>query len=69
MLARQLHARVVVERGAGHSVLGLDPNGCATPAVKAFLVGRPLPTCRSRGASITIRGRAARAAVAQPGPR
>ena len=38
VLAKQLNARVVVERGAGHSVLGLDPNGCATPAVKAFLV-------------------------------
>jgi pimeloyl-ACP methyl ester carboxylesterase len=64
-LARELGARVVVERGAGHAVLGLDPNGCATPAVKAFLVGRPLPACRSSGASITIRGAAARAASAR----
>lgn len=68
-LARKLHARVVVERGAGHSVLGLDPNGCATPAVTAFLAGRPLPVCRPRSAFVTIRGRTARGAVTHPGLR
>ncbi|MEY2513338.1 MAG: hypothetical protein QOJ89_696 [bacterium] len=66
-LAAQLHARIVVERGAGHSVLGLDPNGCATPAVKAFLVGRPLPACKPRSAFLTFRGSSARAAVVPPG--
>jgi pimeloyl-ACP methyl ester carboxylesterase len=68
-LAGLLHGRVVVERGAGHSVLGLDPNGCATPAVKAFLVGRPLPTCKPRGAILTVTSAAVRAAVVWPGLR
>jgi pimeloyl-ACP methyl ester carboxylesterase len=55
-LAAALHGRVVVEPGAGHSVLGLDSNGCATPAVEAFLAGRPVPACRRRRAFITLRG-------------
>jgi pimeloyl-ACP methyl ester carboxylesterase len=58
-LAAELHGDVVVERGAGHSVLGVDVNGCATPAVAAFLAGRGVPACRPRPATLTIRGRAA----------
>ncbi len=38
-------ARLVVERGVGHSVLGADPGGCATGAVRAFLADRTLPRC------------------------
>jgi len=64
-LASALKAGVVVERGAGHSVLE-DPNACATPAVEAFLAGRPLPRCRSGGAFITI-DRSARSPSAPPG--
>ena len=44
-LADALHGELVTERGAGHQVLGIEPNGCATPAVDAFLGGRPLPRC------------------------
>ncbi|MEY2515181.1 MAG: hypothetical protein QOJ89_2539 [bacterium] len=58
-LAALLHGKVVVEQGVGHGVLGRDPNGCATPAVEAFLAGRPLPQCQ-RSAGITIEPRAAR---------
>jgi pimeloyl-ACP methyl ester carboxylesterase len=59
-LAAELHGVVVVERGAGHSVLGFDVDGCATPAVAAFLAGGRLPACKPHTASLTIRGRAAR---------
>jgi pimeloyl-ACP methyl ester carboxylesterase len=45
-LATALHGRVVVERGVGHGVLGANPYGCASPAVAAFLAGRPVPKCR-----------------------
>jgi hypothetical protein len=57
-----LHGKVVVEQGVGHGVLGRDPNGCATPAVDAFLARRPLPQCY-RGAAITIVPGARRIAV------
>jgi pimeloyl-ACP methyl ester carboxylesterase len=61
-LAALLHGTVVVEQGVGHGVLGRDPNGCATPAVEAFLARRPLPQCQ-RSAAITIVPRARRVAV------
>ncbi len=61
-LANALHGRIVVEHGIGHGVLGLDPNGCATPAVEAFLASRPLPRCQ-RQASVTIERAARRSAV------
>jgi pimeloyl-ACP methyl ester carboxylesterase len=63
-LAALLHGKVVVEQGVGHGVLGRDPNGCAPPAVEAFLAGRPLTRCHRR-ASVTIE-RAARRATAVP---
>jgi pimeloyl-ACP methyl ester carboxylesterase len=68
-LATALHGRLVIERDVGHAVLGADPNGCAPPAVEAFLARRPPPACR-REAVITLRGRGtpARPALrAQPG--
>ena len=61
-LAQALGGRLVVERGVGHQVLGYDPNGCATPAVEAFLAGRGVPACR-RGASISIGPTASRRAL------
>ena len=64
LLAKSLNARVVTERGVGHQVLGLEPNGCATPAVEAFLAERPIPDC-DHSASITI-GRAAVRRAALP---
>ncbi|HEY1538788.1 MAG TPA: alpha/beta hydrolase [Solirubrobacteraceae bacterium] len=45
-LARALHGHLVVEQGVGHGVLGERHNGCASPAVAAFLAGRPLAPCR-----------------------
>jgi pimeloyl-ACP methyl ester carboxylesterase len=57
-LATALHAKLVVEQGVGHGVLGTDPNGCATPAVAAFLARRPLPVCH-HDVSLTITPRAA----------
>ncbi len=62
-LARSLPgARLVVEHGVGHSVLGAAPGGCADGAVAAFLAARPLPRCR-RSASLTVSfARTARAA-------
>ncbi|MDX6683315.1 MAG: hypothetical protein QOG94_3354 [Solirubrobacteraceae bacterium] len=62
-LAADLHGRLVVERGAGHSVLGVDTSGCATPAVAAFLADRRLPVCRPRAAKLTIRDRTALAPI------
>ncbi len=54
-LARALPgARLLVERGVGHSVLGADPGGCADAAVGAFLGGAALPRCRRGGASLTL---------------
>ena len=41
-------ARVLMERGVGHSVLGADADGCAGPAARAFLLGRTLPRCARR---------------------
>jgi len=66
-LTQALGGRLVVERGVGHQVLGADPNGCAMPAVEAFLAGRGVPECR-RDASISI-GRAVsrRAPSVDPG--
>lgn len=61
-LAALLHGTVVVEQGIGHGVLGRDPNGCATPAVEAFLARRPLAQCH-RNAAITIEPTARRSAV------
>ena len=52
-------AQLVVERDVGHGVLGSDPNGCADPAVAAFLARRPLPPCR-RDRSASIRARTSR---------
>ena len=49
-------AKLVVERGVGHGVLGADPNGCADPAVEAFLARRPLPACR-HDVSISVTAR------------
>jgi pimeloyl-ACP methyl ester carboxylesterase len=48
-LAAALPARLVVERGVGHSVLGADPAGCAGPATAAFLAGTELPGCDGPG--------------------
>jgi pimeloyl-ACP methyl ester carboxylesterase len=42
-------ARVIVERGVGHSVLGADPAGCGGPAANAFLAGSELPRCGVEG--------------------
>jgi pimeloyl-ACP methyl ester carboxylesterase len=55
-LAAALHGRVVVEQGVGHGVLGRDFNGCATPAVEAFLADRPLPRCERSAAIVIERG-------------
>ncbi len=66
VLAASLGGRVLVERGIGHGVLGRDPNGCATPAVEAFLDSRPLPEC-DRASSIGIEP-AARRAFPRLGP-
>src|SRR5204862_2277277 len=61
-LATALAGKIVVEQGVGHGVLGRDPNGCATPAVEAFLASRPLPRC-SRSSSIAIQPVARRIAA------
>jgi pimeloyl-ACP methyl ester carboxylesterase len=46
-LARELGgARVVVQRGVGHDVLGARPGGCVDRAVDAFLARRTAPGCR-----------------------
>jgi pimeloyl-ACP methyl ester carboxylesterase len=46
-LARALgDARLLVERGVGHDVLGARPGGCVDRTVAAFLARRPAPTCR-----------------------
>lgn len=50
-------AKLLVERDVGHGVLGSDINGCANPAVAAFLAHRPVPACR-RDVSVSIRARA-----------
>ena len=65
-LATALHGKLLVEQGIGHGVLGLDPNGCATPAVEAFLASRPLPRCE-RSASVTIERGARRLDIPRPG--
>jgi pimeloyl-ACP methyl ester carboxylesterase len=62
-MATSLHGRLVVERGVGHDVLGADPNGCAPPAVEAFLARRPPPACRRDHAA-----RPHRAASGSPQP-
>lgn len=54
-------AQLVVERDVGHGVLGSDRNGCADPAVAAFLARRPLPACRRAG-SASVRDRRSRQA-------
>jgi pimeloyl-ACP methyl ester carboxylesterase len=59
ILARALHGRLVVEHGAGHAVLGQLSDGCASPAVEAFLAHRPPPVCRPRNAAIAITRRSA----------
>ena len=48
--AEQVHAAIplstlVVVPHNGHSVLGTDPSGCATKAVKAFFAGTPPQQC------------------------
>lgn len=53
-LADALNGRVVVEPGAGHFALYFGFDGCARPAVKAFLASRALPTCRRGGSNIAI---------------
>ena len=63
-LAHALRGRVVVEPGAGHFALYFGYDGCARPAVKAFLALRPPRRCTRGGAEVTIGGAAARAAVA-----
>jgi pimeloyl-ACP methyl ester carboxylesterase len=66
LLTASLHGRLVIERGVGHAVLGADPNGCAPPAVKAFLAPRPPPACR-RETSITLqRGLATPPGLSEP---
>jgi pimeloyl-ACP methyl ester carboxylesterase len=62
-LAKTLNGRIVTERGVGHQVLGLEPNGCATPAVEAFLAARPIPACDHSVAISVGRGAARRAPV------
>jgi hypothetical protein len=59
-LAQALGGRLVIERNVGHQVLGFDPNGCAMPAVEAFLAGRGVPACRRSDALIGIGRSAAR---------
>jgi pimeloyl-ACP methyl ester carboxylesterase len=45
-LARELGgARVLVQRGVGHDVLGARPGGCVDRAVEAFLARRAAPSC------------------------
>jgi pimeloyl-ACP methyl ester carboxylesterase len=45
-LARELGgARVIVQRGVGHDVLGARPGGCVDGAVEAFLARRAAPSC------------------------
>jgi pimeloyl-ACP methyl ester carboxylesterase len=61
-LATALGGHIVVEQGRGHGVLGFDPNGCATPAVEAFLDRRPIPSC-NRSAALTVERSARRLAV------
>ena len=56
-LARSLGGRLVIERNVGHQVLGYDLNGCAMPAVEAFLAGRGVPACQRDTTTIGI-GRA-----------
>jgi pimeloyl-ACP methyl ester carboxylesterase len=63
-LTYALRGEILVEQGIGHGVLGVDPNGCATPAVEAFLDRRPLPKC-NRSSSISIE-RAARSVLPRP---
>jgi len=55
-LARALpgRARLLVERGTGHGVLGAGAGGCADGAVEAFLDRRPVPRCVRDRASLTI---------------
>jgi hypothetical protein len=53
-LAQALNARLVTERGAGHSVLGQTGGGCATAAVEAFLTGRGPQDCRLGDPTISI---------------
>jgi pimeloyl-ACP methyl ester carboxylesterase len=53
-LAQALNARLVTERGAGHSVLGQTGGGCATQAVESFLAGRGAQACRPGGPTISI---------------
>lgn len=47
-------ARLVIERGVGHSVLGAHAGGCASGAVAAFPEGRASPPCPRGGATVTI---------------
>jgi pimeloyl-ACP methyl ester carboxylesterase len=53
-------ARLLVERGVGHGVLGADPGGCADGAVQAFLDRRGVPRCRRDGASLSLSAASAR---------
>jgi pimeloyl-ACP methyl ester carboxylesterase len=54
-LARALPAaRLLVERGVGHGVVGALPGGCADGALQAFLDRRPLPRCRRGDAALTL---------------
>ena len=62
-LADALNGRVVVEPGAGHFALYFGFDGCTRPAVKAFLAGRAVATCRRPGSSVAVGAAAARAAL------
>ncbi len=54
-LARALPGgRLLVERGAGHGVIGAGTGGCADAAVRAFLEGRPRPRCDGGAAALSI---------------
>jgi len=58
-------ARLLVERGVGHGVLGADPDGCADGAVRAFLARRSRPRCRRGGVSLSLSAGSARATRAR----
>ena len=54
-------ARLLVERGVGHGVLGADAGGCADAAVQAFLQRRALPRCRRGRTSLSVSAASTRA--------
>jgi pimeloyl-ACP methyl ester carboxylesterase len=63
------HARLVVARGTGHSVLGSDATGCAGRAFARFFLGGRLPTrCDGRRMFRPLSPAPRRLASVQPAP-